>query len=75
MAYLTLGFNPKAQAGFTMNNIVSGAVTLGLGGNEGVGGKNKSGFYFEHTLTGATVRAGGTVLIKDGQLLLQKQPK
>jgi leucyl aminopeptidase (aminopeptidase T) len=68
LALFTIGFNPKAQLGFLTNNLVAGTVTLGIGGNEVVGGKNKSGFYFEHSLTGATVKAEGVTIVKDGQL-------
>jgi leucyl aminopeptidase (aminopeptidase T) len=79
MALFTIGFNPKAQLGFLTNNIVAGTVTLGIGGNEQVGGRNKSGFYFEHSLSGATVKGDGVTIVKDGQLnirspLLPKVP-
>jgi leucyl aminopeptidase (aminopeptidase T) len=68
IGYFGLGFNPKAKTGYTVNEIASGAVSIGIGGNELWGGTNKSGFYFQHTVTGATVTSDGKTLLKDGQL-------
>jgi aminopeptidase len=68
IGYFGLGFNPRVKTGYTVNEIASGAVSIGIGGNELLGGMNKSGFYFQHTLTGATVTSDGRTLLKDGQL-------
>ncbi len=70
IAVLKLGFNPKAQVGFTVDEIVAGAVTVGFGGNALYGGTNKSGFYHGQTLAGATVEADGRILVKAGKILL-----
>ena len=69
IGYFGLGFNPKVKTGYTVNEIASGAVSIGIGGNELLGGTNKSGFYFQHTVTGATVTSDGKTLLKDGQLV------
>ncbi len=42
IATLGIGLNPKAKYGFMMDNIVEGAVTIAIGDNESLGGKNKS---------------------------------
>jgi leucyl aminopeptidase (aminopeptidase T) len=68
IAYFALGFNPKAKTGYLVNNIASGAVTIGIGGNEDAGGKNKSGFFFADTLTGATVEVDGKEVVRAGVL-------
>jgi len=68
IGYFGVGFNPGVKTGYTVNEIASGAVSVGIGGNELLGGTNKSGFYFQHTLTGATVTSDGKTLLKDGQL-------
>ena len=68
IGYFGFGFNPKVKTGYTVNEIASGAVSVGIGGNELLGGTNRSGFYFQHTLTGATLTSDGNTLLKDGQL-------
>ena len=70
LAQFTIGFNPKAETGYTINQIAPGAVTIGIGGNEFFGGTNKSGFGFSHTLKGATVKADGNTVLKNGRLQL-----
>ncbi len=69
ISYFAIGFNPKALTGFTTNVIASGAVSLGIGGNEDVGGQNKSPFSFVHTLIGATVTADGKTILKNGKIV------
>jgi leucyl aminopeptidase (aminopeptidase T) len=68
ISYFAIGFNPKALTGFTINTIASGAVSVGIGGNEEMGGNNRSSFGFVHTLTGATVTANGRTILKNGKL-------
>ncbi|MDA4129124.1 MAG: aminopeptidase [Thaumarchaeota archaeon] len=69
IAYLGLGFNPKAKPGFTVNNIVSGTVSVGIGGNQDIGGKNEPGFSFVSTIRRATVEADGIPIIKKGEFV------
>ena len=69
IATFTIGFNPRASSGFVSNNIVAGAVTIGIGENRGIGGKNKSGFGFAHTLMRATVKADGKTVVSRGRLV------
>ncbi len=69
IGYFGLGFNPKVETGYTVNEVASGAVSVGIGGNELLGGTNKSGFSFQHTITEATVTSDGKTLLKNGQLL------
>ena len=68
LAQFSIGFNPKAETGYTVSQIALGAVTIGIGGNTFIGGTNKSGFGFVHTLTGATVKANGKTILKKGKL-------
>jgi leucyl aminopeptidase (aminopeptidase T) len=70
IGWFTLGTNPKAKLGFLQNPIVQGAVTIGVGGNQFLGGPNKSSFAFEDTVGRATVEADGKPLIRDGKLLI-----
>lgn len=70
IAYFALGFNPRALPNYTVNSLVSGAVSIGIGGNQFVGGKNNSSFFFLHTLTNATITADGETLAKSGRVIL-----
>ena len=69
IALFGIGFNPKAEPGYTSNNIVGGAVTIGIGANQDIGGKNKPGFFFVDQVIGATVKADGKTVIKQGRIV------
>jgi len=69
IALFGIGFNPKAEPGYTSNNIVSGAVSIGIGGNMDIGGKNKPGFTFVDQVIGATVQADGKTIVKQGKIV------
>jgi aminopeptidase len=70
IASFTIGTNPKAVLGFLQNPIVRGAVSIGVGGNEFVGGPNKSSFGFESTVRAATVEVDGKPIVREGKLLV-----
>jgi leucyl aminopeptidase (aminopeptidase T) len=65
-----IGFNPKAEIGYTSDDIVSGNVTVGFGGNSFYGGSNKSGFYNEQAIVGANVEVDGRQIIRSGQIVI-----
>jgi len=69
---LTLGINPEAKFGFlsNTNTIVQGAVTIGIGDNRFIGGKNNSDYGFEGTLSKATVKLDKKTVIKRGRYTL-----
>ena len=69
IATFALGFNPKAEPGYTSNNIVSGAVSIGIGGNEDIGGRNRPGFNFADQVIGATVQVDGKTIVKQGRIV------
>jgi aminopeptidase len=70
VARLQIGFNPKAEIGYIADSIVSGAVTLSIGGNIGIPeGKNKSAFFYGQALVGGTLEADGRPVVKSGKLL------
>jgi leucyl aminopeptidase (aminopeptidase T) len=69
IAYFGIGFNPKAETGYTVNNVACGAVSVGVGGNEFLGGKNKPGFFHLDTITGATVKADGRTILQKGRIV------
>jgi leucyl aminopeptidase (aminopeptidase T) len=71
IAFLGIGLNPKAEYGYLMDNIVEGAISIGIGDNEALGGKNKSSSGAGASLGRATVEIDGRAIIKDGKLLVK----
>lgn len=69
IGYFGIGFNPRAKTGYTINTVAYGAVSIGIGGNEFFGGKNKSSFFHVGTLIGATVEADGRTVISKGKIV------
>jgi len=69
IGYFGLGFNPKAATGYTVNNVAYGAVSVGIGGNEFIRGKNRPGFFYLDSILGATVKADGKVILQKGKLV------
>ncbi|HYM40196.1 MAG TPA: aminopeptidase, partial [Thermoplasmata archaeon] len=63
----SVGLNPKAKAGFLQNPVVAGTVTIGIGDNRLIGGKNESSYGFASHLAHGTVEIGGTVVIDRGK--------
>jgi hypothetical protein len=68
IATLGIGINPRAEYGYMMNNIVEGAITLGIGDSEAIGGKNESSYGTGATLSKAALRIDDRLVIKNGQL-------
>lgn len=68
IGWLSIGLNPRARFGFLNNDIVAGAVGIGIGGNEDGGGKNKSGFWHSQVLGNATLQVNGTPVVNAGKL-------
>src|SRR2546425_272789 len=68
VAGLSIGLNPKAALGFLQNAIVGGAVTIGVGANEDLGGVNKSSFFFPVTVPNATLEIDGLSLVQNGRI-------
>ena len=70
IAFLGVGLNPKARIGFLQDSITSGVVTVGIGGNDAIGGANKTDFYFDAALTKATLIVDGDTIVKQGKLMI-----
>lgn len=71
ISFLQIGLNPKADYGFLMDHIVEGAVQIGIGDNEYIGGKNRSSFGMGATLSKATLKIDGQTIIKNGKISLK----
>lgn len=67
---LTFGINPKARYGFLTNSIVQGAVSIGIGDNRFISGKNNSDYGFEATLSKATVKLDKKTFVRRGRFVL-----
>jgi len=62
-----LGLNRRAKPGFLTNQVIAGAVTIGIGDNRDLDGANTSDYGFGGSLVRATVDIGGTTVIRDGR--------
>ena len=71
IGFLQIGLNPKAEYGYLMDNIVEGAVQIGVGDNEYIGGKNSSSFGMAATMSKATLDVDGRTILRNGQLSLE----
>jgi leucyl aminopeptidase (aminopeptidase T) len=68
IAVIGVGLNPKARIGFMQDGITAGAVTVAIGGNDDIGGANKTDFYFPGILTKATLTVNGNKIVQNGKL-------
>ena len=67
-AYFGIGFNPAAKTGYLHNNIASGVVTIGIGDNKILGGKNLSTFGFQGALKKSMVTIDNKTVVANGKL-------
>jgi leucyl aminopeptidase (aminopeptidase T) len=74
IGYLQIGLNPKAEYGYLTDYIVEGAVQIGIGDNEYIGGKNKSTFGMAATLSKATLKIDGETIVKNGKISFKSKP-
>lgn len=68
-ASIGIGVNRRYAPGFLGSGFARGAVTVRIGDNRDLGGKNESSYGFEGYLTEATVTIDGDVLVDRGRLL------
>lgn len=69
VGFFMIGINPNAVFGYTFDSLVQGAVTLGIGGNEEIGGKNRSSFSAYATLRRASVTVDGKMIVDRGKVV------
>src|SRR5712692_4417031 len=64
----TIGLNPDAKyIGINTDELVQGAVTIGLGANKDLGGTNDTTFGYGQALAKATVKVDGKLLVSEGK--------
>jgi len=66
---LTVGINPHARPGFSLNPISLGAVSVAVGNNQDLRGRNKSTFHFQGSIRDANLVTDGRILVKAGKLI------
>jgi len=68
--FFGLGLNRGLRHGFTQDDKVLGGVTIGIGGNEDKGGKNRTpeNRHWWASMTQATVKIDKEIVLKDGNL-------
>lgn len=70
IASLTIGLNGRVRTGFMLDSLSKGAVTIGIGSNLDIGGKNNSDYGFQATLSQATIELDGRTLIENGRIVV-----
>jgi leucyl aminopeptidase (aminopeptidase T) len=70
LTHLTLGINSNASIplGQPIDELIPGSLTLGIGDNICLGGRNHSNLSYCHSLNDAIVSIGPTAVIMDGKL-------
>ena len=67
IATIGVGVNPKVRTGFLQDSLASGIVTVGIGGNDDIGGANKTDFYLAGVITKATLTVDGNAVVRNGK--------
>ncbi len=67
---LTIGLNPRIRTGFLTDGFAKGAVTIGIGSNVDLGGKNDSDYAFQGTLSQATIELDGRTIVENGRIVV-----
>lgn len=70
-SFIDLGLNPQVTLPQNTGRVVymaAGAVTLGFGDNQWIGGANVSDFGMDGAIAGATVTVGGRAIVENGVL-------
>lgn len=71
IAFFSIGLNPNAKyMGIFGDQLVQGAVTIGIGQNKDVGGENDTTSGYAQTITKASVTVDGKPLLSEGKFQL-----
>ncbi len=69
IGFFSIGLNPNAKTmGMAGDELVQGAVTIGIGYNQDIGGKNDTAVNYAQTLTQANVIVDGKPLLSAGKI-------
>jgi aminopeptidase len=68
---IAIGLNPRAELiGIFNDRVVQGTVSIGIGGNKGIGGTNETQFGHEETLRKPTLTVDSYTLVNNGKIQL-----
>jgi leucyl aminopeptidase (aminopeptidase T) len=75
LGFFGIGLNPSLEPGYTQDDKVSGAVAIGIGGNEDKGGKNRTpgNKHWWASMTKATLKIDEDILLEQGKELYLKR--
>jgi len=65
---LIIGLNPAIKPPCIFDELARGAVSIGIGYNRDIGGKNNASASYAATLTKATLEVNGETLVEKGRL-------
>jgi len=65
-----VGLNPAIKPYGILTELALGTVSIGIGHNEDLGGKNKGTAHYNATITKPTVEVDEETVVKNGKLLL-----
>ena len=68
-SFIEVGFHPDVRGVPVLEELEQGAVTVGVGGNSGFGGKTKSDFQGYVTIGGAELSVDGRPLVRAGRIV------
>jgi len=68
IATIGVGVNSQVRTGFLQDSLASGVVTVGIGGNDDIGGANKTDFYLAGVITKAKLTVDGNTVVRNGKL-------
>jgi len=66
-----IGLNPEMKPHGIFDSLICGAISIGIGFNEDLGGKNRCTSYFFGTILRPTVKVDDRIIIKNGKLTLE----
>ena len=64
---LTLGISPGARFGYSVDSLAKGAVSISVGGNRDLGGRNNTDLTLMCSLSKATVELDGAPIVRSGK--------
>ncbi len=69
ISHFDIGLNPRVDLiGYTTDELALGTVTIGVGANKGIGGRNDSSWTFSGTVSKPTVEIDARKIIVDGRI-------
>jgi len=67
---IIIGLNPGIEPDGVFDSLIQGAVSIGIGYNMDIGGKNKGNSYYFGTLSKPTINIDGETIISNGKMFL-----